>query len=327
MAADPGEAVVAAWSGLGYYRRARNLHRAAAALVERHGGKFPRDPAALRALPGVGEYTAGAVGSLALGLPLPLVDGNVSRVLARLFLVRGDPRRGHAARRLRDLAAALVPGRGAGAWNEGLMELGALVCVPGRPRCGDCPLAADCAARAAGLQERLPQLPPPARARKVRLAAGLVRRSDGGTLLLRRPEGGLLGGTWELPHGFVADGEPAEAALASALGERFGGRWTVGERRAVVRHAVLDRRITLEAFDAAPAGGRLPRTGKERVYAAGGDLAGLPLSSLVTKTLAAAGGERPAATPRPSKRRRGAAPRPTRPGGRAGGAARGEGAT
>jgi len=287
LAAAREEDVVAAWSGLGYYRRARLLHAAARALVERHGGRFPRDAAALRELPGVGEYTAGAVGSLALGLPLPLVDGNVARVLSRLFAVRGDPRSGAAARRIRELAAALVPARGAGAWNEALMELGALVCVPATPHCAACPLAGECRALAAGLEERLPELPARKAARPVRLAAALVVDDAGRTLLLRRPDGGLLGGTFELPHAEVGEGSDPAAALQGALRATLGGRWEVGERRATVRHAILDRRITLDAFDARPAGPRRARP-VGSVYAAAGDLPSLPLSSLVTKTLAGA---------------------------------------
>ncbi len=290
MAAAPVEDVLAAWSGLGYYGRARRLHAAARALVERHGGAFPRDVAALRALPGVGPYTAGAVGSLALGLPLPLVDGNVARVLARLFAVRGDPARGAAARRIRDLAAALVPARGAGPWNEGLMELGALVCVPRTPRCGECPLASRCAARAAGLEGLLPETAPRPAGRTVRIAAALVRDRAGRVLLLRRPEGGLLGGTWELPSVEVPAGADPRAALADHLSGRLGGAWAVGEARGAVRHAILDRRIRLEAFDAT--GPRAAAGSGDARHVAPADLAALPTSSLVAKTLRAADASR-----------------------------------
>ena len=280
MAAAPEDAVLAAWSGLGYYRRAVHLHRAARAVVDRHGGEMPRDLDALRALPGVGEYTAAAVGSLALGLRAPLVDGNVARVLSRLFAVRGDPRRGAAAARVRALAAALVP-RNAGPWNEALMELGALVCIPARPRCGDCPLTRECVARGRGLQDRLPELAARKPSRPLRLAAGLVS-GPGGTLLLRRPAGGLLGGTWELPHAEVHEGEDPRGCLSAALAGRLGGRWTVGPLAATVRHSILDRRITLEAY---PVLGKRPRAGRGAVYACAETLAGLPVSSLVGKVL------------------------------------------
>jgi A/G-specific adenine glycosylase len=258
-------------------------------LVARRGGRFPADAAAVRELPGVGDYTAGAVGSLALGLPLPLVDGKVARVLARLFAVPGDPRRGAAARRIRALAAALVPAREAGAWNEGLMELGGLVCVPRRPRCPYCPQRDGCEARARGLEERIPAVPRRRPARAVRLAAALVRDGRGRTLLLRRPDGGLLGGLYELPAAEVGEGDDAAAALSGALRARLGGRWRIGALRARVRHSILDRRIALEAYDARPEGrGRTPAPGRPGVrYAAAADLAALPLSSLVTKALAA----------------------------------------
>lgn len=287
MARSREESVVAAWSGLGYYRRARNLHRAARAIVARHGGRFPRDAASLRALPGVGEYTAGAVGSLALGLSLPVVDGNVARVLSRLFALRGDPRRGAAARRVRDLAASLVPRRGAGAWNEGLMELGALVCVPGRPRCGECPLARDCRARREGLEDRLPEIPRPRRARAVRLAAAVVEDARGRVLLMRRPAEGLLGGLWELPSAEILDGEDPAAALAAELSGRIGGRWTVGTLRARVRHSILDRRIAVEAYGARRAGA--PAAGR---YVDPKRLEGVALSSMVVKTMRAVVGRK-----------------------------------
>ncbi len=285
MARSREDAVVAAWSGLGYYRRARNLRHAARAIVARHGGRFPGDAASLLSLPGVGEYTAAAVGSLALGLSLPVVDGNVRRVLSRLFAVRGDPRKGRPAERIHAIASALVPRRGAGAWNEGLMELGALVCVPGTPRCPECPLRADCAARKAGIEDRLPEIPRRRKPRPLRLAAALVHDAEGRVLLLRRPDGGQMSGMYELPTAEVAEGADPVAVLRDALGERLGGRWRIGPRCALVRHSILDRRISLEAFPARTAGGpRPPRS----LFVAPGGLVRLPVSSLVTKTLRSA---------------------------------------
>jgi A/G-specific adenine glycosylase len=281
MARSKVEEVLAAWSGLGYYGRARRLHAAATAIAK---GGFPSDEASLRALPGVGAYTAGAVGSMALGLPIPLVDGNVARVLARLFAVRGDPRKGEAAKRIRELAAELVPTEGAGEWNEGLMELGALVCVPGAPRCLLCPLSADCAARAKGIEETLPEIPPARKPVAVRMVAALVRDAKGRTLLLRRPDGGQLSGMYELPSAEVGEGSDPVAVLAFLLHERLGGRWEIGNLRRKVRHSILDRRIALEAYDARAVGRRGARP-EDSVFATEEDLADLPLSSLVTKAL------------------------------------------
>jgi A/G-specific adenine glycosylase len=282
MARSKEKDVLAAWSGLGYYGRARRLHAAAKAIGD---GPFPSDEASLRALPGVGDYTAGAVGSLALGLPIPLVDGNVARVFARLFAVRGDPRKGESLKRIRALAADLLPMEGAGEWNEGLMELGALVCVPGSPRCLLCPLAMDCAARRMGIEETLPEVPPRRKPVAVRMAAALVRDGKGRTLLLRRPDGGQLSGMYELPTAEVGEGSDPVVALGTLLHERLGGRWEIGVLRRKVRHSILDRRITLETYDARSVG-RRPARPEDSVFAAEEDLEDLPLSSLVTKALA-----------------------------------------
>lgn len=183
------------WQGLGYYGRARNLHRAARLVRERHGGEVPRDIAALRALPGIGEYTAGAVASIAFGTPAPAVDGNARRVLARLYDIE-DP----SAAGLRRLAADLVPATRPGDFNQALMELGATICTPRAPTCTACPVAAWCRARARGVQESRPR----ARRRTARLPhetidTSVLVRPDGRVLLVRRPATGLLAGLWEFP--------------------------------------------------------------------------------------------------------------------------------
>ena len=199
LAAAPEEDVLAHWSGLGYYRRARTLHRAARELVARHGGVFPRTREGLLELPGIGPYTAGALASLAFDAPEPLVDGNVERVFARLFALPGAAGSAALKQRVWELAAELVPKQGgAGEWNEALMELGALVCLPREPDCGACPLEALCAARELG---RAGEFPAP-KARKagveVELEALFVERA-GRILLRRRPAEGRMAGLWELP--------------------------------------------------------------------------------------------------------------------------------
>lgn len=195
--------VLKAWEGLGYYRRAVFLHEGARAVVARHGGRFPTDPEAIRALPGIGDYTAGAIRSIALGQDAPLVDGNVIRVLTRLHAITRDAAGADVKRRLWTLAAALLPPGRAGDFNQALMELGALVCTPRGPLCAACPVSRFCRAKARGLVDRIP-------ARTARKATP-ERREDvavvsrGETLLLRkRPEGGLLGGLWEFPPTPVA---------------------------------------------------------------------------------------------------------------------------
>lgn len=198
LAEAPLEQVLAEWSGLGYYRRARMLHAAAKAVVEHHDAAFPRTAACLRTLPGVGRYTAGAISSIAWGEREPLVDGNVARVFARLFALDDDPTRGTGHARIWSIASAIVPAENPGDFNQSLMELGATVCTPRAPRCDVCPLAASCRARAAGRQEELPNIATK-RAPEVRRVVALLAHSPDGVLLARRAEGGLFAGLWEPP--------------------------------------------------------------------------------------------------------------------------------
>ncbi len=202
--------VLKEWEGLGYYSRARNLHSAARLVRERYDGRVPDAPDTLKELPGVGEYTAGAVASIAFDVPTPAVDGNVRRVLSRLYDLEAP-----TAAELRDLAADLVPNHRPGDFNQALMELGATVCTPRSPTCDACPLAAWCEARRLGVQELrpLPKDRKPVPEEVVRTA--VILRDDGVVLLARRPEDGLLGGLWELP-GDDGGWHPAVAALLDA---------------------------------------------------------------------------------------------------------------
>jgi A/G-specific adenine glycosylase len=168
LAAAPLDDVLRAWAGLGYYRRARQLHAAAAIVARDHHGRLPADEAALRALPGIGRYTAGAIRSIAFGEPAPIVDGNVARVLSRLFALPGGPGDSVWERRLWTLAGQLVPATDPSAFNQGLMELGATVCTPRSPRCAACPLARHCRALAEGRPEAYP--PPRPRPKLVSVA-------------------------------------------------------------------------------------------------------------------------------------------------------------
>jgi A/G-specific adenine glycosylase len=188
------ERVLKAWEGLGYYSRARNLHRSALIVRERLGGVLPQDSQSLRALPGIGEYTAGAIASIAHGEVVPAVDGNVRRVLSRLFDLE-DP----TASSLRKRAAALVDPDRPGDWNQALMELGATVCTPRAPRCGECPLSGECRALAEGTQELRPAARRRPSVRAVSYAVLIVSEPAGGLLMVRRPPDGLLGGLWEFP--------------------------------------------------------------------------------------------------------------------------------
>lgn len=234
LAAASETAVLRAWEGLGFYRRARNLHRAAKDIVERHGGELPRSFDALRALPGVGDYTAGAVGSIAFGLPLPAVDGNVRRVLARVYTIQVDVARGAGARTVRELAASLVPETSPGTWNQALMELGATVCVPRAPHCPRCPIRGECVAFAEGLQDELPRTAARGPAPVVRVVFAVVR--DGDSVLLVRRESGLHTGMYGLPGGEREPGESEHLAVWRHL-RAHGLRPASLERLAPVRHA------------------------------------------------------------------------------------------
>ena len=211
LAEAPIDDVLREWAGLGYYRRAHNLHRAAKLVRERHGGRLPSDAAELRALPGIGDYTAGAIASIAFDRAEPAVDGNVRRVLSRLFDL-ADP----SASEVRRIAAALVPEIRPGEFNQALMEFGSTVCAPRAPACETCPLAGLCRARAVGTQLERPR---PKRAKpvpEVDIATAVVVDPTGRVLLRRRPEEGLLGGMWEFP------GEATEVASATAETDNAG---------------------------------------------------------------------------------------------------------
>ena len=249
LAAADEQDVLRLWEGLGYYRRARDLLRTAKALAASHGGRFPDDPAALAGLPGLGHYTRNAVLSQAFDRQLPILEANSKRVLARLFGRTGDPSRGPELRWLWAAAEALLPARRAGDFNQALMELGALVCTPAAPRCGECPLAADCVARRLGRQEAIPARTLPPETVDVREAAIVVRRG-GAVLLAQRPPQGRWASMWEFPHGPLAPGEPADEAAGRLLPELTGLRARLGPELATVRHGVTRFRITLICFEA-----------------------------------------------------------------------------
>jgi A/G-specific adenine glycosylase len=290
LAASSLEDVLGVWTGLGYYSRARNLHRAAQTMVERHGGALPDDPEALRALPGIGRYTAGAVASIAFDRPEPIVDGNVARVLARLHEIRDEIGGRDAQRRLWEEAAALAEGPDPGALNQALMELGATLCTPRAPRCIACPIMDECRARAAGDPESLPRKAPKARARAVEAAAGLLVRG-GRTLAVRRPDAGLLAGMWELPGGELEAGESASDALARTLADRVGLEVAEARPLGSVEHVFTHLRLRLHVFDCRGIRGRVRlRHFSEHRWLSLPALAALPQGGPTRKALALAGG-------------------------------------
>jgi len=206
--------VLNAWEGLGYYSRARNLHKAAQLIVEKHGGELPRDLDELQKLPGIGRYTLGAIASIAFGMDLPALDGNIKRVYARVFDISEPVDTPKCEKILWELAEKQLPNQHAGDYNQALMDLGATICIPKNPRCLICPLMKVCQARQHGTQNLRPVKLPKKEVPHHIHAAGVIMR-EGEVLLARRPSKGLLGGMWEFPNGRVT-GDPLEG-LAQAL--------------------------------------------------------------------------------------------------------------
>ncbi len=285
LASADEEEVLGQWAGLGYYRRARNLHRAAKVVVERFGGALPDDAEALRGLPGVGRYTAGAVASIAFDRPEPILDGNVTRVLTRLLGIREDPRRPAVAKRLWAEAARLARGPSPGDLNQALMELGATVCTPRAPRCLACPVSRRCAARAAGDAESLPVKGARTAPRRVEAtAAYLLRR--GRVLTVKRPAGGLLGGLWELPGGALSPGEKPRVGAVRSLREGLGLEPAGLRRVGSVEHVFTHRRMQLHVFRGEAPPGRVRRRGFDaHRWARPEELAALPGSAVLAKVL------------------------------------------
>ncbi|MBI4859988.1 MAG: A/G-specific adenine glycosylase [Candidatus Riflebacteria bacterium] len=291
LAESPLDAVLARWSGLGYYSRARNLKRAAERVVEEHGGSIPDDRERLQRLPGIGEYTAGAILSIAFSRREPVLDGNVIRVLARLFLLAGDPRKQPLRNVLWTLAARMVPADDPGDFNQGLMELGATVCAPRSPTCGSCPLATICGAGRAGRAGEFPTPQPRPVTVPVRLAAAVIS-SCRGFLMVRRARAGLLADLWEFPGGEIQRRGDAQAQLARLLLDRHSLRVTVGRELARFGHSITNRRMTVIAFEARLEGARraVPPGSS---WVDPGDIGSYGVSSMALKILAGVGRQRP----------------------------------
>lgn len=277
LAAASRQEVLAQWEGLGYYQRAHRLHEAARRIEEEMGGRWPSDYDVIAALPGVGEYTASAVASIAFDEPRAAVDGNALRVLARFANDPRDPRRGPARRDLAglgaQLAGAVPPGR-RGDFTQALMELGATVCIPRSPRCGECPWKDQCAGHAAGTAAELPSTRPRKQPLRVVLSIGVVRRGD--TVLVRRRGSGVsvLPGFWELPH---VEGKPLQMETELGLRPNPGclGRFA---------HAITSTRYTCRVYRASLAG---PLRSEFR-WTSAVELRELPVTTISRKSLALA---------------------------------------
>jgi len=253
LAAASEEEVLRAWEGLGFYRRARNLHAAAKAVMENHGGRIPSNAATLATLPGIGPYTAGAVASIAFGEAVPAVDGNAIRVLSRLYLIGSDVARPPGRRRIDAAARSLVPPDRPGAFNQALMELGATVCTPRNPRCETSPLGSLCIARRAGRQSSLPRGLKARRPKAVNVAFAYVP-SPRGVLLVRRPDRELLGGLWALPGGEIPAGLGRDTFLRDSVAAQTALRVRVGTEVARTSPAFSHRRWSGAVFRCVPRG-------------------------------------------------------------------------
>jgi A/G-specific adenine glycosylase len=285
LAAAPLDDVLKAWAGLGYYARARNLHACARAVVERHGGKFPASVAELRALPGIGDYTAAAIAAIAFDLPASPVDGNIERVIARLYAV--ETPLPAAKPDIRQLAAGLTPQHRAGDFAQAMMDLGSTLCSPKNPACALCPWNDACAAHARGEAETLPRRTPKREGALRRGAAFVARRADGMVLLRTRPAKGLLGAMTEVPttewrhdfdEGEAREGAPRFSSMKTP--KRMTWRKVAGVVRHVFTHFPLELSVytaDVPARTPAPAGTR---------WVALAALAGEALPSVMRKVVA-----------------------------------------
>jgi len=248
LAGAPLDDVLKVWEGLGYYARAQHLHALAQRVCQEYGGKLPDSAETLRRLPGIGPYTVGAILSIAYGQDEIAVDGNVRRVLCRVFQVTVDPTGREGIRQLQSIAHQLLPHGQAGTFNQALMDLAAAICTPRHPTCPRCPLCQPCLARQLHLQESLPVRRPTKPVPHYDMTAAIIRCGDQ-ILITKRLLRGLLGGLWEFPGGKCEPGENLEDCLAQNIRTGLAIEIRVGALFTVVEHAYTHFRITLHAFD------------------------------------------------------------------------------
>jgi len=245
----PLQKVLKAWENMGYYSRARNIHAAARIIVDRFDGRIPDSPGEIKTLPGIGPYSAGAILSIAYGQALPAVDGNVRRILCRVFAIRKPMDGPREQKKLFEWAAALVPNKRPGDFNQALMDLGATICRAKIPNCSICPIASVCRAQLAGLQSILPVTRKAPAIPHRHAAAAIIRNAEGKLLVSQRPTAGLLASLWKLPGGFVDDVEKMETGLKHQVKDELGISIRVGEKLVSVNHAYTHFRLTLHAYE------------------------------------------------------------------------------
>jgi A/G-specific adenine glycosylase len=247
LAQAPQKEVLNNWEGLGYYARARNLHRAAQVIVKEFGGKLPKETKTLEKLPGIGRYTAAAIASIAFGQDAAALDGNIRRVLSRIFNVELPARSTEGEQLLWQLAEENIPTGRAGDYNQAIMDLGALICTPKSPDCGRCPITNLCQARALGIQESIPVKKRKTPVPHHTVTAAVIFRK-GQVLIAQRPANGLLGGLWEFPGGKTEPKEDLTVCLKREICEELGVDIEVGDPFGVYQHAYTHFKITLHAF-------------------------------------------------------------------------------
>lgn len=283
LAAAPESAVLKHWEGLGYYSRARNLHACAKEICGKYAGKFPSDFDAILALKGVGRYTAGAISSIAFNEPRPIVDGNVLRVLARVYAVGRAIDVPKNREEFWELEEKLIPKGHAREFNQALMELGALVCTPKNPRCGACPLKTDCKAFKTGTPEAYPVRG--ARKRTVRVtAAALTLEKKGSYLLMRRPVGKIMGGLWEFPEWKLPNGDVSSENVRALAEKMLGMPLAAVKKRGTIKRNYTNHLETLHVFSGRTAAGSpAAAEGWQAAWVAPKDFSRHPFSSAHAK--------------------------------------------
>jgi len=281
LARSPLQDVLKVWENLGYYSRARNIHAAAKMIVEKFGGQIPDNWEEIKSLPGIGLYTVGAILSIAYGHPLPAVDGNVRRILCRLFAIRKPVDDAQVQKQLQKIAASLIPVKHPGDFNQALMDLGATICKAKNPDCLRCPIANLCQARLHDLQNVLPIIRKAPLIPHRQAVAAVIRNSKGMLLVVQRPTSGLLASLWKLPGGFIKSGEDTENSLRRSVKEELGISIRPGKHLASVNHAYTHFRITLQAYECRLLKGAPKPLGCQNCrWASLTDLKKLPLSKI-----------------------------------------------
>lgn len=290
--------VLRLWAGLGYYSRARNLHATARRVAREFGGRFPQASHELQQLPGIGRYTAAAIASICHDEPVAVLDGNVKRVIARLLAIKSPIDDPNTTDALWNLAQALLDAQRPGDFNQAMMELGAVICVPRQPRCVDCPLRKHCQAHALGIADALPNVKKKSASPIVHRLAVAVRNARGEVLLIHRTQRGLLQGMWTLPGAEIAPAEhhrPSSDGISPSRGEPVlplaGAVVEIGELLGTVEHVFTHRKWRVAVHEGRVSRGRIRLREHDLRWFGAESLSAVPLATVDKKILAIAMGE------------------------------------